>query len=407
MGGADKTVRLPASPLPGVPGLQAALILTLFAFQSLQVSASYGRFFAKPVWLIPYVVVPGLAALAGQVAMRQLEQGSVRAFLRWLTARLGPALLLAVVVAALAIGPLVTLRPMRAYFTDPELWSYFLNLLFWPQFTLPGVFGFNNVPLIVNDILWVLPAIPLVVLGLCATALRPGRAVIILLVLFVLAGGAALALELSGAGNAGMVRPVGAVVGFLAGALGQAWRGPRLPRLPAIAIAAGLIVATAFFNQRGWGNSPGFNALIALPAGYIAVSLSALPLPRLPFGQHYLGGLLLLGFPVQQACIALGSAGQGFVINMMISLPVTLLIAVLSWHLFERRLAGLVDKAAPGVADDDWGYPGAGRPMSLARARRLLMTNLPMIGLWLLFIGFALAVMAMVIFASQPDRGGI
>lgn len=403
---------LPPPPLPGAQSLQAALILSLFAYQSLQVSDSFGGWLATPIWLLPYVLIPGLAALAGQLAMRRLQAIGLARFLLWLAVRLGAALLVAIIVAALVIGPLVSIRSLRAYVTDPELWTYFLNLLFWPQFSLPGVFIFNNVPVIVNDIFWALPAIPVAVAGLCTTAIRPGRAATALIALLALAGGAALALQLLGVGAsavgaAAIVKPLGVVVGFLLGALGEVWRRAVPASLAGTGVAIGLLLAIAFFNQRAWGNSAAFNALVAVPASYVVISLAARPLPAPGFGQRYLCGLLLLGFPVQQASIALGSVRQGFVVNLAISLPVTLLLAALSWHLVEARLAARVGGAALGADIDGWAPAGSGRPLSLARVRRQLVSNLPMIAVWTLFFLLAIGVMAMIIFASQPDRGGI
>lgn len=407
MAGGDKTGRLATATLPGLEGLQAGLILSLFAYQSLQVSDSFGRFFATPVWLLPYLLVPALSALAGQFAVRQLERRGLPGFLRWLAVRLVPALLVATVVSALLIGPLVSFRPLRAYLADRELWSYFLNLVFWPRFTLPGVFVFNNVPLIVNDIFWALPAIPLAVLGLCATAIRPGHAASVLIVLLAVAGGVALSFELFGVSATASVKPLGVIVGFLLGALGQVWRRILPGGLTSTAIAACGVAVIAVFSPRAWGSSAAFNALVAVPISYIVISLAAMPLPAPRFGQRYLRGLLLLGFPVQQACIAIGSVQQDFVTNLAISLPVTFILAALSWHLVEARLAALLDSAAVGEGEDGLAAVRAGRPMSVARARHMLISNLPMLAFWLLFFVVALAVMAMIIFASQPDRGGI
>lgn len=409
MSGGNSERRLPAQPLPGVQSLQTGLILALFTFHSLQVSSSFGRWFASPVWLLPHVLVIGLAALAGLLVMRRLRAQGVAASLRWLGVRLFGSLFVAVIVAALGIGPLVSTQSLRAYAGEPELWAYFLNLLFWPHFTLPGVFVFNNVPLIVNEIFWALPAIPLAVAGLCAAGSRARRTGAMLLLLLGVAGGAALALDLLGGASAALVRPLGVITGCLVGALGCLWQ-KRLPWHLAVAGTAAIaLVGLAMFGQRAWSSSAVFHALLAVPVGYIVITLAALPLPRPGLGQQYLIGLLLIGFPVQQAAVALGSDQQSFVVNLAVSLPVALLLAVLSWHLIEARLAaraGLAGETGSDLADGD-GRRRTERPMSLARARRRLRDKLPEITLWLLFFGAALAIMTMVIFASQPDHGGI
>jgi peptidoglycan/LPS O-acetylase OafA/YrhL len=71
--------------------------------------------------------------------------------------RLLPALSVEVALSALILGPLVTELPLRAYFSDPQFFRYFGNIVGEVTFTLPGVFLHNPWPDLVNANLWTLP----------------------------------------------------------------------------------------------------------------------------------------------------------------------------------------------------------------------------------------------------------
>ncbi|GGI67692.1 hypothetical protein GCM10007973_01090 [Polymorphobacter multimanifer] len=388
--------------------MRLTLVACLFLYQSSEVSGSFGRL-AGVAWLVPHVLIAGLFTLAGLLSMQSLEAHGAGRFLRRRAARLAPLLLVAVMLPSLVIGPLVSVRPMPAYLADPELWSWFLNLVFWPQFTLPGVFLLNVVPRVVNDIMWTLPVAVAAAMALCVTAIRPQRAAGVLSAMLVLLASAALAAGGSGLDTAMVNKTLGAAAAFMLGALAHVL-GRRLPRtlkrsaIAAIAIAAAVIMGVAVLGQRNWLLLPAFNVLLAVPIACLVVVPAGISLRASPLVtalQRYAGGAFLMAYPVQQAAIALGSTNQGFVINVLASLPVTLVIAALSWHLFEARVVARAARGADAVLPD--AVPG----LSLAQARRLLVEKLPELGLWLVFLALAWAVMAITVFAFQPDRGGI
>ena len=60
-------------------------------------------------------------------------------------------------LSALVLGPLLTTLPLSKYFTDPQFFRYFGNIVGWITFYLPGVFQQNDPP-IVNINLWTLPS---------------------------------------------------------------------------------------------------------------------------------------------------------------------------------------------------------------------------------------------------------
>jgi peptidoglycan/LPS O-acetylase OafA/YrhL len=71
--------------------------------------------------------------------------------------RIFPALTAEVVISAVIIGPLVTAMPLSDYFVHRKFLSYFLNVIGYIHFELPGVFSANPLPRLVNLQLWTVP----------------------------------------------------------------------------------------------------------------------------------------------------------------------------------------------------------------------------------------------------------
>ena len=72
--------------------------------------------------------------------------------------RIYPALLAFLMISAFAAGPFLTTLPPEEYFSgEGGIRIYLKNLLMYPVFSLPGVFGDNPYPSVVNGALWTLP----------------------------------------------------------------------------------------------------------------------------------------------------------------------------------------------------------------------------------------------------------
>lgn len=59
-------------------------------------------------------------------------------------------------LSALILGPVVTSLTLGAYFSNPEFFRYFGNMIGWVYYFLPGVFLDNPLPRTVNGQLWTL-----------------------------------------------------------------------------------------------------------------------------------------------------------------------------------------------------------------------------------------------------------
>jgi peptidoglycan/LPS O-acetylase OafA/YrhL len=77
-------------------------------------------------------------------------------FLRNRALRIFPALVVVVILSIYVVGPAVTSASSHQYWQSRETWTYLLNLVLVPQYTLPGVFATNPHSSAVNGVLWTL-----------------------------------------------------------------------------------------------------------------------------------------------------------------------------------------------------------------------------------------------------------
>jgi peptidoglycan/LPS O-acetylase OafA/YrhL len=116
--------------------------------------------------LIIELLRPGVFALVGMffglsgflVVGSALRNSSIKVFFANRALRILPALTVEVTLSALILGPMVTAVPLATYFSDPQFFRYFGNIVGHITFHLPGVFETNPWPAWVNANLWTLPA---------------------------------------------------------------------------------------------------------------------------------------------------------------------------------------------------------------------------------------------------------
>lgn len=82
---------------------------------------------------------------------------------------------------------------------------------------------------------------------------------------------------------------------------------------------------------------------VPVPATYMTVYLGLLNPPKLAyvFNGDYSYGIYLYGFPVQQAFASLGSWTHHWYLNLVVSLPVTFVVAYFSWRFVEKPTLAL------------------------------------------------------------------
>lgn len=398
--------------LRSVNAVRCALVLGLIAFQSVQVSESYSRIAGTALWVLPGWCVAALFALAGFTAMRSVDRnGLTTAAVRTAT-RFVPALVLAVVATAYGLGTAVTAESRRSYLLDGDVASYLLNILGVIRRTLPGVFQFNPAAEIVNAIIWIVPIAYLAAAILAVGAAMPAWRSRLL-------GGIGAGLAAVGLGLLladtdlgspdGLValilagRGLCALLCFVAGALCYGWRRAVPIDGRVAGLACIVLMVVAIVGDQSWLDNALASIATAVPIAYVAIYVCSLPWPLrhwAPLAEPVLWRMLLLAYPIQQLWIAIGPNRQNGVVNLVLSLPVIVLVAVAFWLIERRALCRFLPSAAPPFR-----MPPR-RPLSAGRLVDHARTAVPIVAIALLVVLLVLAALAMTMFAMQRDAGG-
>ncbi len=240
--------------------------------------------------------------------------------------RLLPALAIMVLLLAVVAGPLLSTLPVSIYFTSPAVPRFIASNLTLVGYggRLPGVFESNPAPYAVNAPLWTLG--------------YEGQCYGLILLLGVvgwLNRWTVTALFCSGLA-ASLFWPNYTLITFglyfTGGAMMYLWQ-PALRAWVAILCAA-LLVGTMLTG--------GFRQTLATAGAYLVVYLALAARPiRWPERTDLSYGIYIWAWPVQQcASLALGGAGSWWA-NAMISLPIVLGLAWLSWHFVEAPALAL------------------------------------------------------------------
>ncbi len=310
---------------------------------------------ASAFWFSEYMLVPMFFALSGFLVAGSSMRLSAKNFLLNRTARIVPALAADIVFAALLIGPLVTSLPARLYFTDASFFSYFLNIVGWIHFSLPGVFENNPSPE-VNGALWTVPfeiSCYVILTGLMISGAIKRPRLVPLLTYAILIVGIPLRLMTShlASDHASFLENLamdlflhrGSLLwpSFLIGiVLYQMRYYVPFSKTAAIGLVCVAILVSAFGDVAVVLGNPSVHALILPLLGYLTVMIGLSPMPRLPgFGTgDYSYGLYLYHVPFLQLlihCFPEAWTGDWWWTLFFAGFPLALTAAVISWHVFE------------------------------------------------------------------------
>lgn len=293
----------------------------------------------------PFVasILPMFFALSGFLVAGSLDRcRSLVSFLGLRVIRLVPALAFETVLAALILGPLLTSLPLASYFSDGLLPRYFRNILGDIQYLLPGLFESNPWARTVNAQLWTLPYELICYTALATLALfsvhRRRQTFALVVVAFNLAFAAHSVFNAASAGwNASPVVPGPALVlAFLYGITLHLYRD-KIAHSPRLGLVAGLLTLGLLIH-------PATDFLAPLPAAYLTVWLGLMRPRPSALTEHgdYSYGIFLFGFPIQQAMTQLMAPSfHQWYWNLAAALPVTILLAMVSWHAVEKPALAL------------------------------------------------------------------
>lgn len=267
--------------------------------------------------------------------------------------RIWPGLLCTVLLCGLLLGPLVTEVSPKAYFTDPVTLRFFRTGLFMVNPFLPGVFPHSPVAYIPNGVLWTIP-IELRCYGYLAIFGLLGVVRLRWVMLSLLVGTSVWYYGIHQAeavfnANHSHLFEVEYATFFFSGSCLYLFReywltGTRKLTGMAIAVSACLL---AYISG---------HALVAafLLTPYLVIALGTSSFPVLHrFGRFgdLSYGVYIYAFPVQQTTIWL-TPQLNIYQHFAIAIPITVVLAWLSWHLVENPALDFKPRRSPMATVD-------------------------------------------------------
>jgi peptidoglycan/LPS O-acetylase OafA/YrhL len=318
----------------GFDYLRIGLAITVVIYHSitLQQAPSFDQIVVQTAYRPVVVVILFMFfALGGYLVTESLYRNTIPGFIALRTARLFPGLIAIVLATAFCLGPLFTTFTLHEYFTGRHFFSYFLNMVVYIHFQLPGVFLSNPVPEYVNEQLWTLPFevkcyIALAILSLLGLIRQ--RYVFAAIVLGWMAYVTVAAL-LGPEKPQTLLNSHALVSAFFIGALAYIFRDK-------IILSVWLFVACIALTYLFFSRSETYY-LGAITSSYCTVYLGLLDVKKIRLLKtgDYSYGVYVASFPIQQAIASFPSL-QHWWINMPLSLLFGFAYAIFSWHVVEK-----------------------------------------------------------------------
>ncbi len=263
--------------------------------------------------------------------------------------RIFPGLIASVLFCTFIVGALATSLPLKTYFSDPHVYHNMINNMFlWNiTFTLPGVFAHNLYPDAVNGSLWTLPTefMLYILIGLLGTlkilSSRYNASYFILFFLILPFFSMTTHKYLTYYFFIPYAIPhiLPAILCFGLGSLFYLWREKIVLHWSIL-----LILICLTFSLRH--NFREFNFLFYLTVTYAVFWFAYHPkmkVHRITQWGDFSYGIYIYAFPVQQTLMYYLKTSSPLGL-FLLALPITLLLAVLSWHFIEKPALGLKEK---------------------------------------------------------------
>lgn len=267
---------------------------------------------------------------------------NIFAFLEARILRIFPGLILAVLFTVFIVGTWATTLPLAEYFKNPETMKYvFDNIRLKTQYTLPGVFHGTPFPDGVNGALWTLRLefyMYLMVAVIGMLGFFKSRLLLNLLVIFfffVFLWNSTTLFFIPAEWALSHLKLFGCFVLGLIAYVNRAY-------IPLnFSVGAGLIGLTITGHGTPW-----FMYSFYVSLAYLTLLLAYHPSLRVDQFKRigdYSYGLYIFGFPVQQSLVYLLGKPDPLLL-FGLAFPLTLSLAILSWHFIERPSLNLKGK---------------------------------------------------------------
>lgn len=264
--------------------------------------------------------------------------------------RIFPGLFVNTLLCAFLLGPIVSMLPLADYLHSPLVPRYLENIILRPASLLPGVFNTLPYPDAVNGSLWTLPVEFGMYLIAPVLVLWGGGQKVRILIGCVALCAASLYLNhiqpiALGAHGTPIHDALNVAPYFL---LGAAWRivAPQsVFNVQAALFALALLTLIP-------GNDTAYEIGFYLILPYAILSLALAKPAVMGWAGRYGDfsyGVYIYAFPVQQTVALYFHTENRPMLNSLLSLVPTLLIAAASWHLVEKRFLLLKPHRRPAI----------------------------------------------------------
>jgi peptidoglycan/LPS O-acetylase OafA/YrhL len=326
---------------PGFDAFRLALSLWVFILHSKFLCIGFPaavNFAADPIHRIFITpVLPLFFGVSGYlVTGSAIRTKNASTFLMFRVCRIAPALIAEITLSALILGPWLTEKSLAEYFSDPDFFRYFLNIVGSVHLYLPGLFADNPVPGIVNFNLWTLQPeffcyifMILIIMSKVIFSRHyfsvVGLFVCCLTIMYMVSKGRPFASELAVADGKVLI------LSFVFGCAAFHWNERIVMsngRALVVAFVASVAIAYPLFIIPG---------LLCLTYLVVFVGTRKLYLPSFLRNGDYSYGIYLFGFPIQQTLVhflPLEYRHEGIV--LLLGLPLTFAFAKCSWYLVEK-----------------------------------------------------------------------
>lgn len=287
------------------------------------------------------LAVYGFFMISGMLVSASFaHHSSVWRFIALRALRIWPAAVVCALFIVLCVGPVFSKASFETYFASPQTFHWLVHnttLIGHVGGPLPGLFDANHLKSLVNATVWTLPVelkcyLIVLLVGLSGgIGSRPRMLVFVMVALGIFA---ALVSQASGHLPLGdffrlqIAYSFYSVPFFLLGMLLYAYREHvRLSWLP-----AALLVVAYVLTRFTW-----LSTLLLYPAlAYGLLWLASCDFLRKFAPRYdYSYGIYLYGFVVQQIVASILPALNNY-IALVVSLPITIALAAMSWHLVEH-----------------------------------------------------------------------
>ena len=343
---------------PGFDTLRVVLaILVLCNHSFLIVDGNFDYLHTSRLWTVFGPVLPMFFALSGFLIAASAQRLTLGPFLVNRSLRIVPALAVDILISALVIGPAVTSVDLSSYVRGKDFHHYFLNIIGFIHYFLPGVFLQNPWPRQVNGSLWTVPfeigCYAIMSFLILTGAIRSRRFMLLAVALFSLVYYAAkfflpqfvgyLGTE-GGFHNylSGFVSDRGTVLYFyFVGGVLLYFLRDVIPYSGTLALFCALLVllSSGDFIQLG-----GYQPLVtALPVAYLVAYIGLAPIGKLPLFSRgdYSYGVYLYAYPLQQTLVFVFPGFFNVPAHILCSTICAVMVAMFSWHFVEKPFLGL------------------------------------------------------------------